>query len=110
MHSLGLAVVAIFALEGTVGARSLRPNKAPLQVARQSEEACTLTASGGDDGPAFITAAQTCDTVVIPVNTTLSIASPMNMTDVLNTHIVRFLIICGFWYGLNTPEEPGRYY
>ncbi|EIM85113.1 glycoside hydrolase family 28 protein [Stereum hirsutum FP-91666 SS1] len=83
MHSLGIAVVAIFALQ---------------------ETACTLTASGGDDGPAFITAAQTCDTVVVPADTTLSIASPMNMTDVVNTHIslegtIKFVDDIDFWAG-----------
>lgn len=88
--------VLLFALQETVNAKSLRSNS-PIRLARQSEAACTLAASGGDDGPAFITAAQTCDTVVIPANTTLNIASPMNMTDVVNTHVVRFMIRLGLF-------------
>lgn len=54
----------------------------------QGEETCTLRASGGDDGPAFIEAAQACDTIIIPKDTTLSIASPLNMTGIVDTHIV----------------------
>jgi len=49
---------------------------------------CTVTASGGDDGPAFIDAFQRCDTVKIPSETTLSIATKMDMTGLNNKNIV----------------------
>jgi galacturan 1,4-alpha-galacturonidase len=49
---------------------------------------CTVTASGGDDGPAFIDAVQRCDTVKIPFETTLSIATKMDMTGLNNKNIV----------------------
>ncbi|OAX40216.1 glycoside hydrolase family 28 protein [Rhizopogon vinicolor AM-OR11-026] len=48
---------------------------------------CTVTASGGDDGPAFVNAVQGCDTVTIPSETTLSIATRMNMTGLNNKNI-----------------------
>ncbi len=53
-------------------------------------EACTLTASGSDDAPAFLKAAadSSCSTVTIPAGTTLSIETKMNMTSLLNKHIV----------------------
>ncbi|EIW80875.1 hypothetical protein CONPUDRAFT_154318 [Coniophora puteana RWD-64-598 SS2] len=63
---------------------------APLAVSasqRASTAACTLTASGGDDGPTFVQAAQECSTVTIPTATTLSISSRMNMTGLANTDI-----------------------
>lgn len=50
---------------------------------------CTLTASGGDDSPAFLTAVQTCSTVDIPSTTTLNISTRLNMTDLSDTTIVR---------------------
>jgi galacturan 1,4-alpha-galacturonidase len=49
---------------------------------------CTVTASGGDDGPAFVDAVQRCDSVTIPRETTLSIATRMNMTGLKNKNIV----------------------
>lgn len=52
------------------------------------EASCTLTASGGDDGPLFLNAVKTCTTVTIPKNTTLNIASALNMTGVVDKHIV----------------------
>ncbi|KDQ56478.1 glycoside hydrolase family 28 protein [Jaapia argillacea MUCL 33604] len=48
---------------------------------------CTLSASGGDDGPAFVAAVQSCDTVIIPQSTTLNVSTPMNMTGLSNKHI-----------------------
>lgn len=49
---------------------------------------CTITTSGGDDGPAFVDAVQRCDTVTIPAETTLSIATRMDMTGLNNKNIV----------------------
>jgi len=49
---------------------------------------CTLTASGGDDGPAFVDAVQRCGTVIIPPETILSIATRMNMTGLNDKNIV----------------------
>jgi len=49
---------------------------------------CTVTASGGDDGPAFVDAVQRCGTVTIPAETTLSIATKMDMTGLINKNIV----------------------
>ncbi|EGN92764.1 glycoside hydrolase family 28 protein [Serpula lacrymans var. lacrymans S7.3] len=47
---------------------------------RQRQDPCTLFASGGDDGPIFVDTLQRCDTVLIPPETTLSIATRMNTT------------------------------
>jgi galacturan 1,4-alpha-galacturonidase len=49
---------------------------------------CTVTASGGDDGPTFVDAVQRCDSVTIPRETTLSIATRMDMTGLKNKNIV----------------------
>ncbi|KAG0708632.1 glycoside hydrolase family 28 protein [Suillus ampliporus] len=48
---------------------------------------CTVTASGGDDGPAFVDAVQRCDSVKIPPETTLSIATRMDMTGLKDKNI-----------------------
>ncbi|KAH8827874.1 glycoside hydrolase family 28 protein [Flagelloscypha sp. PMI_526] len=48
---------------------------------------CTLSASGGDDGPAFVNAAKSCSKVTIPVGTTLNISTLMTMTGLKNTYI-----------------------
>jgi galacturan 1,4-alpha-galacturonidase len=50
---------------------------------------CTLTSSGGDDGPAFAAAilSDQCSTVNVPSGTTLSIASPLNTTAAYNKNI-----------------------
>ncbi|KIY69001.1 glycoside hydrolase family 28 protein [Cylindrobasidium torrendii FP15055 ss-10] len=44
------------------------------------QDACTLSASGGDDAPAFLEATAACATVTIPAGTTLNISSPLGMT------------------------------
>ena len=51
---------------------------------------CTLTSSGGDDGPAFAAAVlnNQCSTVNIPAGTTIIIASPLNTTATYNKHIL----------------------
>ncbi|KAI0308754.1 glycoside hydrolase family 28 protein [Amylostereum chailletii] len=46
-----------------------------------------MAASGGDDAPAFLDAMQTCDTVVIPSDTIISIGTRLNMTGVTDKHI-----------------------
>ena len=53
------------------------------------EASCTLTASGGDDAPQFLSAVASCPTVTIPKSTTLNIATRLNMTGLTNKHIVR---------------------
>ncbi|KAG7451641.1 glycoside hydrolase family 28 protein [Guyanagaster necrorhizus] len=65
---------------------------------------CTLTPSGGDDGPQFLAAAASCDTVVIPVGEEFNIATRMNMTGLTNTHInlegtIRFQPDISYWTG-----------
>jgi galacturan 1,4-alpha-galacturonidase len=59
-------------------------------AAALQDASCTLSTSGGDDGPAFVAAAlsSSCPTVTVPVGTTLSIATKMNMTGLSNKHIV----------------------
>ena len=54
----------------------------------KSESSCTVFATGGDDGPAFLNAVKTCSTTIIPSGTTLSIGSNLNMTGLSNKHIV----------------------
>ncbi|KAG1723133.1 glycoside hydrolase family 28 protein [Suillus paluster] len=62
----------------------------------------TLVASGGDDGPAFVDAVQRCDSVKIPPETTLSIATRMNMTGLKDKKIelsgtVKFTNDMSYW-------------
>ena len=54
----------------------------------KSESSCTVSATGGDDGPSFLNAVKTCSTTIIPSGTTLSIGSNLNMTGLSNKHIV----------------------
>ncbi|KAH7908952.1 glycoside hydrolase family 28 protein [Hygrophoropsis aurantiaca] len=51
------------------------------------DASCVLSASGGDDGPAFVDAVQRCETVVVPPDTTLSIATGLNMTGLSDRNI-----------------------
>lgn len=78
LHNLAasLALLASSAAAGTLASRA--------------SSTCTLSASGGDDAPAFLAAAKdtSCPTVAIPQGTTLNIASRMNMTGIQNKHIV----------------------
>ncbi|KAJ7270853.1 glycoside hydrolase family 28 protein [Mycena rebaudengoi] len=65
---------------------------------------CTLTASGGDDSPQLLTAMQACSTVVVPVGTTLNIATRLNMTNLSNKHLnlqgtIRFKPDIPYWTG-----------
>jgi hypothetical protein len=62
------------------------PFKFPKQPAK--DDACTLTASGGDDAPHFLKAVHDCATVTIPAKSTLSIQTRMNMTGLRSKHIV----------------------
>ena len=55
---------------------------------------CTLFASGGDDGSAFLHATQHCREVTIPKHTTLNISTRLNMTELKETHIVSTLDEC----------------
>ncbi|CAK5280941.1 unnamed protein product [Mycena citricolor] len=71
-------------------------------AAAQKTPLCTLAASGGDDAPQFLKAAQTCTQVVIPKATTLNIATRLNMTGLSNTHInlqgkIRFAPNLPYW-------------
>ncbi|KAK0469205.1 glycoside hydrolase family 28 protein [Desarmillaria tabescens] len=68
------------------------------------QDNCTLTASGEDDASQFLSAVQNCDTVVIPKNTTLNIATRLNMTGVSDTIInlegtIRFDPDIPYWTG-----------
>ncbi|THV02244.1 glycoside hydrolase family 28 protein [Dendrothele bispora CBS 962.96] len=71
---------------------------------RAADAGCTLTASGGDDAPQFLNAAQTCDTVVIPAGETLDIQTRLNMTGLSNKNFniqgtVRFNPDIDYWTG-----------
>ncbi|KAK0223806.1 glycoside hydrolase family 28 protein [Armillaria fumosa] len=68
------------------------------------QENCTLTASGEDDASQFLSAVQNCDTVVIPEDATLNIATRLNMTGISNTNInlegtIRFEPDIPYWTG-----------
>ncbi|EIM80548.1 glycoside hydrolase family 28 protein [Stereum hirsutum FP-91666 SS1] len=71
---------------------------------RGTDASCSLTASGGDDAPAFLNAVKSCDTTTIPLGTTLSIATPLNMSGLQDKHIsvegtIRFTNDTPFWSG-----------
>jgi hypothetical protein len=55
-------------------------------------QSCTIKATGGDDGPAFqaLVHNASCSTITVPKGTTLSIHTKMNMTGLLNKHIVYY--------------------
>ncbi|KAK0205300.1 glycoside hydrolase family 28 protein [Desarmillaria ectypa] len=68
------------------------------------QDNCTLTASGEDDASQFLSAVQNCDTVTIPRDTTLNIATRLNMTGVSDTTInlegtIRFEPDIPYWTG-----------
>ena len=71
-------------------ATGLRSVSATPALSARASGTCTLTASVGDDAPAFLKAAAdpSCATVAIPAGTTLSIHTKMNMTGLSNKHIV----------------------
>ena len=79
------AVLFTYLLAGVAFAVSV-----PASLEARATSACTLTASGSDDAPAFLsaTADSSCPTVTIPSGTTLSIQSKLNMTGISNKHIV----------------------
>jgi len=60
---------------------------APLSAVT-AQTSCTLTASGGDDAPALLQAVRSCATTQIPNDVTLNIATRMNMTGLIDKHIV----------------------
>ncbi|KAG2142300.1 glycoside hydrolase family 28 protein [Suillus bovinus] len=71
---------------------------------------CTVTASSGDDGPAFVDAVQRCDSVTIPRETTLSIATRMDMTGLKDKNInllgtVKFTSNMSYWINNGFPFE-----
>ncbi|KAJ7644451.1 pectin lyase fold/virulence factor [Roridomyces roridus] len=59
------------------------------QATHSPHASCTLTAagSGKDDSPAFISAMQSCSTVVVPTGTTLNISTRLNTTGLSNKHL-----------------------
>lgn len=62
----------------------------PSRTVQDVEHAsCTLKAlgSGRDDSPRFLTAMQTCSTVVVPTGTTLNISARLNTTGLSNKHL-----------------------
>ncbi|SJL10302.1 related to Exopolygalacturonase [Armillaria ostoyae] len=68
------------------------------------QENCTLTASGEDDASQFLSVVQNCDTVVIPKDATLNIATRLNMTGLSDTTInlegtIRFEPDIPYWTG-----------
>lgn len=71
---------------------------------------CIVTASSGDDGPAFVDAVQRCDSVTIPRETTLSIATRMNMTGLKDKNInllgtIKFTSNMSYWINNGFPFE-----
>ena len=83
------AILFTYVLTGVAHAASVAGS-----LDARATSACTLTASGSDDAPAFLSAAadSSCPTVTIPSGTTLSIQSKLNMTGISNKHIVRALL------------------
>jgi hypothetical protein len=72
-----------------LSAAAVMTRASPLDLNdRAADASCTLSASGGDDAPSFVTAVQSCSTVIIPASTTLNISSKMNMTGLSNKLIV----------------------
>ncbi|KAH0589170.1 hypothetical protein H2248_004936 [Termitomyces sp. 'cryptogamus'] len=68
------------------------------------QASCTLTASGGDDSPRFLEAVASCSSVVIPKDTTLNIATRLNMTGLCDKTIdlqgtLRFAPDIPYWTG-----------
>ncbi|KAM5544937.1 hypothetical protein V8D89_001048 [Ganoderma adspersum] len=78
------AILLTYVLTGAAYAASV-----PTSLDARATSACTLTASGSDDAPAFLSAAadSSCPTVTIPSGTTLSIQSKLNMTGISNKYI-----------------------
>ncbi|KAK7460923.1 hypothetical protein VKT23_008851 [Stygiomarasmius scandens] len=98
MRSAVFSLAALYVASSTVFALT------PTVTQRASNAACTLTATGGDDAPQFLNAAQTCDTVVIPEGETLDIQTRLNMTGLSNTNInlqgtIRFNPDIDYWTG-----------
>ena len=84
------ALLPLCALVGAACALRVPVGTAERLEGRAAEASCTLSASGGDDAPAFLSAAAgaACPTVTIPSGTTLSIRSKLNMTGISDKHIV----------------------
>ncbi|ESK87991.1 glycoside hydrolase family 28 protein [Moniliophthora roreri MCA 2997] len=70
---------------------------------KKKDKSCTLTAdSSGDDAAQFREAGHSCSVVTIPQNTTLNIATMLDMTGLSDTHIslegtIRFKPDIGYW-------------
>lgn len=98
---LSLFAILICVL-GVRGGGGCAPPPPPLSDARNplplcggsAVVVCEVFASGGDDGPAFVAASRdsVCDTILVPANTTLDIQTRMDMTGIVNKHIVRLQV------------------
>jgi galacturan 1,4-alpha-galacturonidase len=63
------------------------PPSQPTNPEKPAAVSCTLTASGNDDAPQFLTAIEACPTVTIPKTTTLNVETRLNMTGLSDKHI-----------------------
>ncbi|EJD08154.1 uncharacterized protein FOMMEDRAFT_164872 [Fomitiporia mediterranea MF3/22] len=61
-----------------------------LAASLAAQAPCTLSASGGDDAPTFVSAVldPACPEIVIPADTTLNISTKMDMTGAQNKHVI----------------------
>lgn len=84
----------LFALAGLHAALASAPFRIVQNVERDS---CTLAplGAGQDDSPQFLTAMQTCSTVVIPATSTLNISTRLNTTGLSDVHLVGALSSLG---------------
>ncbi|KAI9320295.1 pectin lyase fold/virulence factor [Zopfochytrium polystomum] len=60
---------------------------ATFSAATDAATTCTLSASGGDDGPALAAALKGCATVTVPSGVTLAIKTALNTTGLANVHL-----------------------
>ena len=74
---------------------------------------CTLSASGGDDAPAFVKAVKACPVVTIPKSETLLINTRLNTTGLVNKKIVsmchfltRIYLFCEIESSRNAEIQP----
>ncbi|TDL18018.1 glycoside hydrolase family 28 protein [Rickenella mellea] len=73
-------------------------------VVSVSATTCKVTASGGDDAPAFLSAVQKCTQVTIDKDTTLNISTRLNMTGLNDRRIklkgtIKFNPDIAYWAG-----------
>ncbi|KAJ7820302.1 glycoside hydrolase family 28 protein [Mycena olivaceomarginata] len=76
----------LFALAGLHAALASTPSHIVQNIGRDS---CTLAplGAGQDDSPQFLTAMQTCSTVVIPATSMLNISTRLNTTGLSDVHL-----------------------